>query len=579
MVAMQRHQAISCLVRTLCALIFCTTFMACRASTPTPPPRPTPLPSPTPGIDQVLKDSLFTITFNDMLIAAEEIRVERAERQLLIYSELRSFVDFPETHRRTMVLAGGLDAQRYDLEVTALGARSTWVAERRGDVMDCLNNNLGWFAPVLVEGIVPAPSVLLESSPSALPFALLALRFYEADGQRKAESPLYLRSLDVLEDYPVSRALTVTVDPNRKGAVIGTLALEGRLEGGINPRFTMWVRPANRVLYGVEVSDYRFNIWFGRTHPALSRTGKLVIQRVSKLPDAPPPATKAPDVRRIALDFNGADSRRRSGTLLLPTGSGPFPCLVAHSAGGIVPRWEIESFVRRGWAVYAYGKRGLDQSEGTFERDAPKALAQDAVLAAAMLRQRAEVDPRRVVFLGLDQAGLVGALALSSGGEYAGAVLGSCAVGGPAFPTWAQQRIRRALASFYGWSADRVGAYEAASVRRWQEWLFGSGDEVTLLRRRVSLRPLKEWTDVDLAKALSQTKAPILLLQGQADSWSPVDEARALHKRLVGAGQQNVQLRVFDKLGTDLGASETKGALAPEVEEALFGWLARTFPQ
>jgi len=129
------------------------------------------------------------------------------------------------------------------------------------------------------------------------------------------------------------------------------------------------------------------------------------------------------------------------------------------------------------------------------------------------------------------------------------------------------------LAPFYQWDAARTRAYEDLSIVRWQEWLYEGMDEVVLLRRRASLRSLQDLAAVDLLSALSQAKAPVLLLHGEEDQWTPVDDARELASRLRETGAHNVVLRTFSGLGADLGGDESEGVFAAKVEETVFAWL------
>ena len=566
-----RRLLVPCLVGALALVVFNVALVACEeAPTPAPMVWPSPRPTSTPSPEQVLDEALFTISFKGNLLGIERIRVGRADQDLLVFSETQCFTDYLSTERRTVVLSGGLNPLRYDLEIGALGTRSTWVAERRGEVMDCLSNNLAWYGPVLAEDISPVPGVMLESSPSALPFALLTLRLKDAEG---VPEDLRLHCLDILEDYPTSRPLTVTVAPEGDGAVIGTVAYEGSIGGAPNQRFTMWIRPRSRLLYGVEMPDFQFGLWAQAAHSSIRGKGDLVIKRVGSLPGLPEPPEKG-KATRLPLEFSGADKTRRSGTLILPPGDGPFPCLVAHSAGGVAPRWDPgDVFAERGWAVYCYDKGGVGESEGDFDRGRLTSLAGDAVAAGAMLSKRPELDPERIVFLGLGEGGQVGALAMSASDVYAAAVLGSCAAMEGLFPALARHRILHVLAPFYQWDAARTRAYEDLSIVRWQEWLYEGMDEVVLLGRRASLRSLQDLAGADLLSALSQAKAPVLLLHGEQDQWTPVDGARKLESLLQQAGADRVGLRTFTGLGADLGGDEAEGVFAPVVEEAMFTWL------
>ncbi len=60
---------------------------------------------------------------------------------------------------------------------------------------------------VLIEDIAPFPQVMLDCSPSALPYALLALRPVGESARGASAEPMYLHCLSVQEDYAVSRPL------------------------------------------------------------------------------------------------------------------------------------------------------------------------------------------------------------------------------------------------------------------------------------------------------------------------------------------------------------------------------------
>ncbi len=565
------------LVRAIVLAMLLAGLAACeeQAASPTPLPSPSPLPSPTPSLQQAVDRSMFTISFNGVLLASEEIRVDSSGNQPIVFSEIRQTAD-SAIERRTMVLAPDYGPVQYELERNALGVRSTWSIERNEDGVDGLGNNLDWYGPVLLEGVSPPPDVMLESSPSALPFALLALRSTADTAQAKTpDGPLRLSTMDVIEGLAATRPLTITTAPDRKGAVIGTLALEGQIDGGANPRFTLWIRPGNRTLYSVEIADYRFDPWQARGNPMLRQPGRLVIQRVSK---APEPLTVTPepdsDIRRLDVEFAGGDNTARSGTLVLPAGAGPFPVLVAHSPSGVVPRSHVgDVFVQQGWAVYSYDKRGMGESEGEFERGPGGGLAEDAVAAAAMLAARQEIDPQRIVFLGMGDGGLVGARALATESNYAGAILGSTATATRIFPDLAQERLRTVLAAHYGWTDDEIALYANQGANRWEAWMVEGRDEIEAARRRVSVASLRDWADIDLAGTLAAARAPILLLHGEEDRWTPAAGARTLYERLQAQGETQITLQVYPGLDDSLSTDAAPGVLAAPIQEAILAWL------
>jgi len=570
------RRALPPLLRALVLLALVMAPAACREAptSPTPQPSPSPQPSPTPGLRQALDGSKFTISFNGALLATEEIRVDSSGNQPIVFSEIRQSLPFPAVERRTMVISSDYEPLQYELDRAALGVRSTWAAERTDDALEGLGNNLDWYGPVLIEGVTRPPDIMIDSTPSALPFALIALRFAApGSASAAAPAPLRLSTMDIIEGLAATRPLTMTTAPDRKGAVIGTSALEGHIGGGANQRFTLWVRPGSQILYSVEIPDYAFDPWRSRSTLALRERGRLVIQRVSKFPES---ATPQPESAARALDlgFLGADKTARSGTLTLPDGAGPFPVIVAHSGSGVVPRsrWG-DQFGQGGWAVYSYDKRGLGQSEGQFERGPAKGLAEDAMAAAEMLAQRPEIDPQRIVFFGLGDGGLVGAQVMATPNRYAGAILGSCASATRVFPDLAQGQLRTVLGAHYGWADDQIAVFANQSANRWESWMVDGKDEIEFARRRVSVDALRDWADVDLPAALSAAGRPVLLLHGEQDRWTPVAGAQALDERLRAQGRSQITLRVFAGLDDSLASDATLGIMAPMVQEAIMDWL------
>jgi pimeloyl-ACP methyl ester carboxylesterase len=553
------------------ALVAIALLCGCREQ-PTPtPPAPTPRPSPTPSLYDSLEESRFTISLDDQLVAYEQLHVGEADGQPVVFSELRYLDGSAATARRSVLLSPALNPVRYELEYVAWGRYSTYVAERQGeDTVACLANNLDWYGPVLVSDLSPAPQVMLEAGPSALPFALLALRYDALVADGGAEPGM--TALDVTEAMPASRPFTVTVAAARQRAVIGTTAFEARLQGSEGPAWTFWVRPGSRALYGAEMAAFKPGFWQARQHPTWPDQGRLVIQRVSQLPQEEA-ATIAPvGGSGESMTLAGGDGRQLAGTLMLPTGSGPFPCLVLHSREGLAPRWPAdEALVAAGWAVFSYDKRGLGQSEGTFDRDRPQVLAEDAVAVAKALAADGRLDADRLVFVGYGEAGRAGVAVAAAESNYAAAILASWAWPEPAIPSLAQARVRGPLAAYYGWSPEQIAAYEENSLDVWQQWLFDENDEVTLLGRRIALEALKQQADLNPVTYLAQARIPVLVLHSASDAWTPVAGIEALRQAL---GAQDGGLVRFEVLPEALQTRQ--GDVSAAARAAMLAWLDET---
>ena len=102
----------------------------------------------------------------------------------------------------------------------------------------------------------------------------------------------------------------------------------------------------------------------------------------------------------------------------LPSGSPPFPAIVAGHGSGIVTRHDLRFFSQqwtsRGFAVLRFDKRGTGESTGTYSGMSVAnsevlvaALASDVAAAVRLLRTRPEIDPRRVGLFGGSQAGWI----------------------------------------------------------------------------------------------------------------------------------------------------------------------------
>jgi dienelactone hydrolase len=120
------------------------------------------------------------------------------------------------------------------------------------------------------------------------------------------------------------------------------------------------------------------------------------------------------DHREVEITFR-CEGARLAGTLYLPETPGPHPAVVWVHGAGEAPRlgWGgqiLPGLVHTGVAVLSYDKRGVGQSDGVCcpgDTGHFNLLTADVVGAVHVLRQRAEVDPRRVGLAGASQAGWI----------------------------------------------------------------------------------------------------------------------------------------------------------------------------
>jgi uncharacterized protein len=121
--------------------------------------------------------------------------------------------------------------------------------------------------------------------------------------------------------------------------------------------------------------------------------------------------------REVTVSFDNRGARL-VGTLYLPNRRGKVPGIVIVHGSGILPRWTFkllssDHFVRAGYAVLAYDKRGVGDSSGRYEGpcnacpDNVDLLASDASAALSLLAARPEVKADKVGFWGISQAGWI----------------------------------------------------------------------------------------------------------------------------------------------------------------------------
>jgi len=524
------------LATLLASLLAAALIAGCKEQAP-PAPTPTLRPTSTPSPYESLEEARFVISLEGAVLGYEEIHLGDSDESLVAFSELTYQEAHDPVERRSAVLSTAWYPQTYELEYSLLGARSTWIAAREDEALSCLSNNLEWYAPVLVREIRPEPRLLLERAPSALPYALLALQY---DRMTNAGQPLLLNWLDVTEDLPQSRPISITL-ASRQGAVIGTTGFDAwNPEGGDTPMFTLWVREASRALYGVDVPQFEPGPWQLHQHPDWPERGNLEIKRVSTIPEPTPEPASSETDRRRSVTIETRDGIALTGELVLPEGEGPFPCLVLHASDGISPRREPEqAWLDLGWAQFRYDKRGLGESEGKFVRDRIEQSAADAHNIALALAEDPAIDAEQLVFVGLGNGGRAGMLLLASEDQpYMGYVLGKCTWPQPLVPDQVNTQIYQVLTPHYGWTAEQTAAYEEASVRLWQDWLFSQEEQVSALGRRLGLEALHEQLALDAVAALSQAQAPTLLLHAENDPWLPVAGIRAAQEAVGGSSSE-----------------------------------------
>jgi pimeloyl-ACP methyl ester carboxylesterase len=123
-----------------------------------------------------------------------------------------------------------------------------------------------------------------------------------------------------------------------------------------------------------------------------------------------------------------------AGTLTVPRGTGPFPCVVLVTGSGPQDRDEAllghrpflvvaDHLTRHGIAVLRYDDRGVGKSTGRFAGATSDDFADDALAAVAFLKSRKEVDAKKIGIAGHSEGGLIAPMCAAKSKDVAFLVL------------------------------------------------------------------------------------------------------------------------------------------------------------
>jgi len=173
-----------------------------------------------------------------------------------------------------------------------------------------------------------------------------------------------------------------------------------------------------------------------------------------------PAAAQASRFTEREVTFRSGSVELR-GSLILPAAQGRHPAVVfLHGSGPATragARTYAEEFASIGVASLFFDKRGSGSSTGSWITSSLDDLAADALAAVEFLKTQEEVEPARIGFWGVSQAGWVAALAASQSRDVAFMIVIS---GGGATPreselfSWDQEFRKAALTE-----AERADAF------------------------------------------------------------------------------------------------------------------------
>jgi len=314
----------------------------------------------------------------------------------------------------------------------------------------------------------------------------------------------------------------------------------------------------------------------------------------------PPPMIAQTSIHEQEVSFSNGPVHL-AGTLIMPGEQGTYPAVVfIHGSGPMTRagfRPYAEAFAELGVASLFFDKRGTGSSGGSWTRSSLFDLAEDALAAVNYLKKHEHIDPDRIGFWGISQAGWIAPLAASRSDDIAFMIVIS---GGGANPR--ESELYSFQKEFEKAGLTETEETKAVKILNTYYNYLETGEGRSLLIatldsiRKSQLKPLAEhlsgllpseenrsnWSWVGGYNAISDiknVKCPVLLLFGARDTDHPTDLAvKRWRKGLNSAGNDDVTIMVFPGAGHGIRMREShngngRAPFADGYREIQLGWL------
>lgn len=181
-----------------------------------------------------------------------------------------------------------------------------------------------------------------------------------------------------------------------------------------------------------------------------------------------------------------------AGTLMLPTGNGPFPAVLMISGSGPQDRDETvfghrpflvlgDYLTRNGLAVLRVDDRGIAKSTGEYKNATTEDFAQDVLAEVAFLKSRQEINTKRIGLVGHSEGGIIAPIVATRSKDVSFIVL-MAGVGVQADQLLVRQSsdIMKAVGM-----SDDAAKYNAEAIRRMCQISLSEPD-TTALRKKLT---------------------------------------------------------------------------------------------
>ncbi|HEX6628301.1 MAG TPA: alpha/beta fold hydrolase [Gemmatimonadaceae bacterium] len=320
-----------------------------------------------------------------------------------------------------------------------------------------------------------------------------------------------------------------------------------------------------------------------------SAEGQFVIRRA--------PGLAANPYRTEEISFQNGDVKL-AGSLLIPSdGKQKHPAMLFLQGSGPEGRYANrflgDLVARQGVAALIYDKRGVGGSTGNWRNSTFSDLAQDAIAGVEFLRNRTDIDPRRIGIYGHSQGATIAPL-VASQSPAVSFVIASAASGLPAAEV-ERYSLRNSL------GRDVLTADETREAHRYVDLVVESGRlgyRTAALDSAIARDSTAKWffaappndnyywkfskqiADYNAATYWRNVHVPVLFLYGEKDQRVPVKESvRNIEAALKAANNRRYTIRIFPNANHTLRVASTGSSFAwpsnpPGYLETLRQWVS-----
>ncbi len=311
------------------------------------------------------------------------------------------------------------------------------------------------------------------------------------------------------------------------------------------------------------------------------------------------------------------------GTLTKPKQGGPFPAIVLLSGSGAQDRdetifghkpfWVLaDHLTRNGIAVLRFDDRGVGDSGGDQKKTTMLDHAEDALAAVRYLKDRKDIDPKKIGLIGHSEGALLAALAAEQSNDVALIVM----LAGNAIPgdellylqagaileaSGVDEKTREKNRAVQKAFIDLVRKKESPAKieEAFARWLAEQLQEVpedakeaaeAQLRaefRKVQTPWMRHFIDFDPQTTLRKIACPVLVLIGELDRQVPPDpNLQEARQALLAGGNTDVTVKELPKLnhlfqtaktGTPQEYRKIEETFAPAALKEITTWIAPRF--